>query len=402
MTPDDAAPPRPAAAARQRVARWGIGARLMAVFALVIAVAGLTAGVVAVLVGPSVFHRHMVAAGLGDDPAALAHAEAAFRGASGTSLAIALVAAAGAALALSIAITRRVSSVVGELSRASRQIAGGRFDARVASPKLGAEFDGLADSFNQMGAALEESRVLRDRLAGDIAHELRTPVAAVTGYLEAIEDGIVHLTPEVMAMLRSQGERLVRLASDLAAAARALDPLLELATEETDPADLLEWAALAIRPAYREKGVDLVLDCEQLPGVRVDRDRFGQIMANLLENGLRHTPAGGIVHLQASLIPADGAPDVGRGQPKRLVRFTVADSGDGLAAHHLERVFERFYRADDARDRAHGGSGIGLAIAKALTEAHGGRIAAASPGPGQGATFTVDIPAAEEAGHGFV
>jgi signal transduction histidine kinase len=351
----------------------------VAVFALVIALTGVVAWGVAAYVGPGVFHRHLVAAGLGQDQAALTHAEQAFRSASATSLGIALVGAILAALTLSILITRRVSGTIAQLARAARRVADGRFDARVASPKLGAEFDGLAEAFNQMGAALEESQQLRDRLLGDVAHELRTPVATIGAYLEAIEDGIAQLTPETAAILRAQGERLARLASDLAAVTRAQDPLARLDLVDADVAALADAAAQAARPAFAAKGVALVVMAEPAVTVRVDRARFAQVLANLLENALRHTPTGGQVSLTAAL-------------GERAVRISVEDTGDGIAHQHLGAVFERFYRADEARDRASGGAGIGLAVAKALVEAHGGSIAAASDGPGQGATFTIDLP----------
>lgn len=372
----------------------GIGARLMAVFAAVIAVAGVTAWVVAAVIGPDAFHRHMMAAGLGGDAAALAHAEAAFRAASGTSLAIALAAATAAALALSVLITRRLGGVIRQLSAASARIAGGEFDARVASPHLGAEFDGLAGSFNHMGAALATSQRLRDRLLGDVAHELRTPVTTINAYLEAIEDGIAPLDAATIGVLRSQGERLTRLASDLAAAARAQDPLAGLELVECAPAALLEDAARAARPAFLDKAVTLRVAAEAVPSVRVDPARFAQVMANLLENALRHTPAGGTVSLTAGPARPGPAGESRRIEAEPAIEITVADTGEGIAAEHIAHIFERFYRADEARDRAHGGSGIGLAIAKALVEAQGGRIAAASDGPGQGAVFRLTLPGA--------
>lgn len=400
--------PRPASAPGGR--GWGLAARLVVAFAVVIALTGLVAGAVAAFVGPGVFHRHLVAAGLGQDQAALAHAEAAFRSASGTSLGIALAGAALAALSLSLLITRRVSAAVAGLARAAGQIAGGRFDARVAPPRLGGEFDGLADAFNQMGAGLAAAQRLRDRLLEDVAHELRTPVATILAYLEAIEDGMAELTPETAAILRAQGDRLTRLAQDLAAVARAQDPLAALELEDRPAAELLEQAADAVRPAYAAKGVALEVAASRSLAVRVDRARFAQILANLLENALRHTPPGGSVKLAARLADGEGDPEDSDGAdgadgadhtpgvhraPGKTARITVADSGEGLPAAELELVFERFYRVDQARDRAHGGSGIGLAIAKALTEAHAGRISAASDGPGRGATFTIDLPAGQ-------
>ncbi|MDR2454727.1 MAG: two-component sensor histidine kinase [Bifidobacteriaceae bacterium] len=370
----------------QRPPGPGLTARLMALFGAVIALVGGAAWAVAAIVGPGAFHRHMVAAGLAGDAAALAHAEAAFGAASGTSLGIALAVGAAAALGLSVLITRRLGRVIGLLSQAAGRIADGEFAIRIPRPNLGAEFDGFAESFNHMGAALAASQRLRDRLLGDVAHELRTPVATINAYLEAIEDGIAQLDAETVAVLRAQGERLARLASDLAAVARAQDPLAVLQLQPANPAGLLAEAAQAARPAFAAKGVALALapgaDRGGAPRVRADRARLAQVLANLLENALRHTPPGGRVELSAGAGPAGS------------VLIEVADTGEGIAGQHLELVFERFYRVDEARDRAHGGAGIGLAIAKALVEAHGGRISARSAGPGQGAVFSLELPAA--------
>ncbi|MDR2253207.1 MAG: HAMP domain-containing protein [Bifidobacteriaceae bacterium] len=386
---------------RARRTGRGLTARLMLAFALVIGVAGVTAGVVAALVGPSAFRRHMVAAGRGEDETALTHAEAAFRAASGTALGIALAVAAAAALALSVLIARRTGAVAGQLARAARGIADGRFDARVAAPRLSQEFDALAAAFNEMAAALAVSERLRRRLLGDVAHELRTPVATINAHLEALEDGIVRLTPEVTALLRAQGERLTRLASDLAAVARAEDRSLDLRLARAPVGGILEGAALAARPAFVAKGVALVVDPvpDAVPPVSVDRARFAQVLGNLLDNALRHTPAGGRVLISAAAAPSEPAsPGAGAatwpGPGAFAVRITVSDTGEGIPAEHLPHVFERFYRVDEARDRASGGAGIGLAIAKALAEAHGGRIAARSAGRGRGASFMIDLPAA--------
>jgi signal transduction histidine kinase len=372
-----------------------LAARLVAVFALIIALTGLIAWAVASVVGPESFHRHLVAAGLGEDAAALAHAEAAFRSASATSLGIALGAAAAASLALSILITRRVTVAIGQLSAAAAQVAGGRFDARVAAPRLGAEFDGLAEAFNQMGAGLGASQRLRDRLLGDVAHELRTPVATIAAYVEALEDGVAELTPETAAVLRAQGDRLTRLASDLAAVARAQDPLAALELEPVPAAAVLEAAASAAQPGFAAKGVALRVEANAAGAspIRVDRARFAQVLANLLENALRHTPPGGTVRLTAEAPGGEGRAPAGASEAP-VVRLTVADTGEGIEPEHLDHVFERFYRVDQSRDRLHGGSGIGLAIAKALTEAHGGSIAVQSGGAGAGAAFAITLPAA--------
>ena len=146
---------------------------------------------------------------------------------------------------------------------------------------------------------------------------------------------------------------------------------------------MVTTAVESVDEAYKAKGVRLVLDiADDLPAMPMDPERMGQVMANLLDNALRHTPNGGTVTMSAATSPRTGGVDL-----------SVADSGDGIPAEHLPHVFERFYRVDTARDRIHGGSGIGLAIAKALVEAHGGQLTATSPGVGQGSKFRVLLPA---------
>jgi signal transduction histidine kinase len=365
----------------------GLGARLLGAFALVLGAAAVTGWVVAAVVGPGLFHRHMVAAGVGEDHPAMVHAEQAFRDASTTSLTVAFAVAAVAALGLCLAITRRVGRSLESLAQAAARVAEGEF-VRVESPALGPEFAALAEAFSEMAAELgeaeaerERSAALRDRLLADVAHELRTPVATLTAYLEAIEDGVTDLTPETMAILREQGERLTRLARDLVAVTRASNGEVALDLEYIHLDELLAAAAAAARPAFQASGVTLTVAEAPVEVVAVDRARLAQVLANLLDNAVRHTPSGGAVTLSARLKAA-------------WVAIIVADTGDGIAPEHLPHVFERFYRVDTARDRAHGGSGIGLAIVEALTKAHGGGVAVASPGPGQGAVFTVTLPLA--------
>jgi signal transduction histidine kinase len=234
-----------------------------------------------------------------------------------------------------------------------------------------------------MAGRLDSVEATRRRLLSDLAHEMRTPVATIQGYVEALEDGVARLDSETVAVLRGQASRLTRLAEDLAAVSRAEERAHELQTTVVDPTELASAAVSAAGDAYAAKGVRLVADVDPDPSdVDVDRDRIGQVLANLLQNALRHTPAGGTVTL------AVGSPD------PRHVELSVTDTGEGIAAEHVSHLFERFYRVDEARDRAHGGSGIGLAIAKALVEAHGGTIGVESAGVGRGSTFTVLLPTA--------
>ena len=359
--------------------RSGLAARLLLAFVLVVAVAGVTAWLVAGVAGPALFHRHLVGTGVAD-PAAVTHAEEAFRSASAIALSIALAAGLATSLGVAALLARRVGGSLHAVSSAAALLASGRFDARVPQPRLGTEFDALADSFNAMAGRLAESEELRRRLLGDVAHELRTPVATLGAYLDGLEDGVVDLEPQTIAVLRAQGARLTRLADDLAAVTRAEAPTTSLALAPTAPCDLLTAASAAANDRATAAGVELHVECgADLPPVVVDRERMGQVLGNLLDNALRHTPAGGSVTLR-------GEPQAGG------VTLSVTDTGSGIPAEHLPRVFERFYRVDTARSRTDGGSGIGLAIVKALVDAHGGRVTALSDGPGHGTRIEVHLP----------
>ncbi len=367
---------------RGRTARSGLAPRLVAAFAVVVVVAGLTAWLVAGLAGPTLFHRHLIATGVAD-PAALVHAERAFRSASTLSVGLGLVVGLGASLVVAAVVARRVGRSVHVVAGAAAQLAAGRFDARVPAPGLGAEFDALAGSFNAMAVRLAESEDLRRRLLADVAHELRTPVATLGAYLDGLEDGVVDLKPQTVDVLRAQGARLTRLADDLAAVTRAEAPGVPLARRRTEPGALLHEAAGSFAARAASAGVRLRVEvADGVPEVLVDRDRLGQVLANLLDNALRHTPEAGTITLAAAPSERGGA------------RLTVADTGVGIAAEHLPHVFERFYRVDTARSRTDGGSGIGLAIVRALVEAHGGRVSVASAGQGRGTRFDIDLPPA--------
>jgi signal transduction histidine kinase len=367
---------------RDTIGPGTLGRRLLISIILVLLAAAVTAWVVASLAGPALFHEHLVQAGIEDHEMADLHIEEAYQSASTIALALAIVVAGATALAVSVLLTRRIGSSVAQMSRAAAQVGAGRFDARVPLPGIGTEFDRLAGAFNTMAAHLEDDARLRERLIADVAHELRTPAATIAAYIEAIEDGVRVLDTEAAAVLRDQATRLDRLARDLAAVTRAESGELDLNLTDVVAADLIEAALLAGRERADAAGVTLQMQAAPDAGsVRVDRIRLAQVLDNLVVNAVRHTPAGGTVTLGAT----QSAPNT--------VEFTVADTGEGIPAEHLEHVFDRFYRIDRARDRDRGGSGVGLAICRALVNAHHGSICAASDGTGHGSTFTVRLPA---------
>ena len=235
-----------------------------------------------------------------------------------------------------------------------------------------------------MAVRLGSVEQTRRRLLADLGHEIRTPVATLEAYLEALEDGVATLDAATTELLRSQTRRLARLSDDIGSVSRAEEGQVRMDKRVVHPESVVTASADAVAEAYETKGVHLVRDIAiGLPTLSLDPERIGQVLGNLLDNALRHTPAGGTVTISAT---ATASAETGGAE------LSVADTGDGIPAEHLRHVFERFYRVDASRDRAHGGSGIGLAIAKALVEAHGGQLTVSSPGIGQGATFQLILP----------
>jgi len=371
---------RPPAGPGRRT-RMGLAARLFAAQVLVVLTGSLTLGLVAATIGPPIFHDHLHRIVGQVSAAASHHIEEAYTSASVISTSVGLLAALIAALAASAYVARRVARPVEQLAGAAADVADGHGTVRVDLPGLGREFDTLAGSFNAMATKLEDVEATRRRLLGDLGHEMRTPLATIEAYLDAVEDGITVDDQDTLAVLRTQTARLRRLAEDIAAVSRAEEHQLDLHPLPTAPADLVRTAVAAARPRYEAKQVGVTAEIDaDLPVVHADPERMGQVLGNLLDNALRHTPPGGQVQVCAGRDP-DG------------VILSVRDTGAGIAAEHLPHLFERFYRADTARDRDHGGSGIGLAIVRALVDGHGGRVTATSDGPGTGATFTVTLPA---------
>ncbi|MGC5077367.1 HAMP domain-containing sensor histidine kinase [Agrococcus sp. DT81.2] len=359
----------------------GLRARLLAAIALAVLVGFLTAWAVASAIGPPIFHAHLLESGTAD-PVVNQHAEAAFRTASGLSLALALVAAAVSSIIVSASIARRIERRLAGVRRAAEQVAVGDYAARAPLLGMGSEFDELAGAFNTMAADLAGIEAARTRMLSELAHEMRTPAAVLEAYLEAIRDGVVHADEPTIEMLRAQVARLTRLSHDIALVTTAEEGRLAMRRARLPARRLLEGAAAQV--VGRAADADVRFSVDVAPSAEgalldADVDRLGQVLTNLLDNALRHTPAGGHVRL--------GADRVG----DRL-RITVCDDGEGIPREHLPRIFDRFYRVDTARDRAHGGSGVGLSIVRSITEAHGGSVSARSDGLGRGAVFAVELP----------
>lgn len=360
--------------------RPGIGLRLLIAQAMVLIAGAVTTWVVAAIVGPPLFREHLHRAGVPVHSPEEMHAEEAYGYATVLSMGGALAVSALAALAVSWYVSRRLQRSVTEVASAATAVAHGRYDSRVSPPHLGDDFDALAEAFNRMASRLQSVEDTRRQLFSDLAHEIRTPVSVLEAYMEAVEDGLRTMTPETIAMLRDQTRRLVRFSEDVAALAQAEESSASMAFAWIDISHLVQTCAAAAQERYDAKGVALLVDAPvELPQLWGDPQRLSQVLGNLLDNALRHTSPGGRVELRLRINQDE-------------LTMTVLDNGEGIAPEHLPHLFERFYRVDAARNRSHGGGGIGLAIAKALVEAHGGQIAADSRGPGAGAAFSVTLP----------
>jgi signal transduction histidine kinase len=359
----------------------GLVRRLVAAHALVIAVGATTLAAVAVLAGPSLFRSHVRAA-LGPlSDSASAHLDEAFARALMLSLGLAVLASAVTALALSWYVARRIARPVGRLAVGAGRIAGGDYHTRVPVPSPDDELAQVSRSFNRMATALEDTEATRRRLLADLAHELRTPLATLEGYVEGLDDGVVAAEPATWRTLADAIARLRRLVDDVAVVSRAEERPPDLDLSEVAPADLVRRAARAAQPAAQLRGVRLHASADDgLPAARVDVERIGEALHNLLDNAIRHTPRGGDVTVTAAV----------HGQS---IQLAVSDDGEGIDAADLPHVFERFYRADAARGDHDGGSGIGLTIVDAIARAHGGGVHADSRGRGRGARFTIELPA---------
>lgn len=358
-----------------------LATRLLLAQGLVLTASILTAGLVASLLGPTLFHQHLLEAGHSADSPELEHIELAYREANLASLGLALLTALLCALVVAWYLTRRIQRPLVALTHAAEEMSSGRYQTRVAASGAGPELDTLASAFNTMAERLERIEDTRRRLLSDLAHEMRTPIATLGAYLEALEDGVRELDRATWQVLDDQTSRLRKLAEDIDDVSRAEEGRLQLDLEPHRVDDLLDSAAQVARGRYAAKGVALVSGPRCGLTLTADGERLGQVLANLLDNALRHTPPGGTVTLHGEAV----------GDRARLV---VADDGEGIPAEQLPHVFERFYRGDTSRDRARSGSGIGLTISRAIADAHGGTLEAASDGPGAGATFSLTLPRA--------
>jgi histidine kinase len=248
------------------------------------------------------------------------------------------------------------------------------------------ELGQLAHSFNQMAATLEQTESMRQDLIANVAHELRTPLATIKGYMEGLIDGVFPAQAETYQLVYREADRLQRLVKDLQALSQVEAGAFSLDYRPVALTALIYQTAERLRPQFEDKGVKLELDLAlDLPLTLADEDRLSQVLLNLAGNALQYTPAGGVVTITTHWQTTSS------GKPDRVL-IAIADTGLGIPTEHLPHIFTRFYRVDKSRSRAGGGSGIGLTIAKHLVEAHDGQIWAESVGTGQGSVFRISLP----------
>jgi signal transduction histidine kinase len=299
---------------------------------------------------------------------------------TGQAISYAAIAAVALALLVGVLATRFLTRPVRDLTGAIRMMRGGALEQSVPIRSKD-ELGEMARAFNDMSAAVARGQRLREQMTADIAHDLRTPLSVLTGYLEGIRDGVLDATPATVETMYSEARQLQHLVEDLRTLSMADAGQLRLQREDVTASELLQTARQAFLPMAEQAGVRLDLALEE-PGLRltVDPSRMRQVLANLVANALQHTPRGGRVELSAR-------------SEQGTVVLQVADDGAGIPADALPHIFERFYRADAARSEGSAGSGLGLPIARSLVEAHGGTIAATSAS-GRGSIITIRLPVA--------
>jgi len=337
----------------------GIGARIALLSLLVTAAAIIVIAIGVLVVAQSAFSRLMIQAG---QSAATARdmfdhsVVAVFMGAALIAVVVSVVLASLLAL--------RLARPLQEIAAAARRVARGEYGARVqrSGPE---EVASLADSFNQMAGTLEEQERMRRDFIVNAAHELSTPLTNLQGYLEALRDGVIAPSTQQFQSLHEEVDRLVRLSQSLNTLAQDGSGSSLKALETIDLVQAVRSAVELARPSLDGKAIEVRLDLPERLPARAMPDELSQVLANLLQNATRYTPDGGMVTVAAEARRND-------------VLVSVSNTGDGIPHPDLPHVFERFYRVEKSRDRAHGGAGIGLAIVKQLVEATGGRVGAES------------------------
>lgn len=313
-------------------------------------------------------------------------AEKSFLSRINSSLWVAGLIAAVVALLVGLLLTRQITRPIRALSSGASQIARGNLEYRVKVDSND-ELGDLAQSFNSMVSSLDKSEQSRQQLMADIAHELRTPLTVIEGTVNGILDGVFEADNERLGSVKEQTALLTKLISDLRDLSLAESGQLKLELAPTNVVELVRRKLSQVELRARERDIQLKLNTTEIPDINADSTRLEQVLANLLTNAIRHTPAGGNITITVEAVTSDNVHQI----MKPSVIISVADTGEGIAPEHLTNVFERFYRAGESRARSKGGTGLGLAIVKQMVQAHGGKVWAESE-VGKGSMFYVVLP----------
>ena len=288
--------------------------------------------------------------------------------------------AIGLALLLAVFFSRTLTRPIRELTLATQVVSAGN-TAQQVPVRSHDELGQLATSFNRMSADLARSLNLRRQMTADIAHELRTPLSIILGHAEAVHDGALPASAETIEIIREGAERLEHLVDDLRTLSMADAGELKLSLRPSDAGELLMSAQKLYAHQARQKKITIDMRVDpDLPELELDSQRIKEVLTNILDNAHRYTPEGGQISLSAGRVADD-------------IEIRIKDSGPGVGADELDKVFERFYRTEVSRTRDEGGSGLGFAIARSIVEKHNGRIWAESE-PGQGLTVIIRLPVA--------
>jgi two-component system sensor histidine kinase BaeS len=356
----------------------GLAIRLLISYLLMLGIGAGTAGVVALLIGPSIFGSHLEPTGA--TAGQLDLIDRAFEQAVALSIAAGAVAACLAAAAVGFYRSRKVAAAINSVIDLARTVGSGEQPRTVPTLGLGPEIDQVITRFNDLACRLSNNESTRRRMLTDLSHEMRTPIATLDGYLEGLDDGVVDWDEQTSTLLREQTARLGRLATDIRDMSAAEEGRLTMNLALEAPADLARAAAAVIAERCDLRDVEVIIAApEDLPEVSVDRVRMGQVLGNLVDNAVRHTPVGGQIVIRAQRVES-------------TLILEVIDTGEGIEPEDLPHLTERFYRAGSARDRVRGGTGVGLTIASAIVASHGGTLTISSRGVGLGATATVALP----------
>ncbi|ADU31301.1 integral membrane sensor signal transduction histidine kinase [Evansella cellulosilytica DSM 2522] len=278
-------------------------------------------------------------------------------------------------LILSFIFSKRLTTGLKGIANATGALRNHQLDIQVKADSKVEEIDELAKGINELAASLKEGERLRKQFTSDLAHELRTPLTTLRSQLESIQDGIFYPTKERLDQCHHELMRLVRLVNEMEELHAAENPRIRLNLEQHNAKETIHSLYDRFQPMFKQKGINLKIKVDEDIQIRADRDRFIQIMTNLLNNALKFTESSGEVQVLVE--------QIGEG-----VYISVKDNGIGMTEEELNHIFERFYRGEKSRNRKTGGLGIGLSIVKALMDAHRGEIYVDSK-KGRGTTVTI-------------